>query len=310
MTDNQNIFNSWHRAFAELLRELFTPLDIAVFPEVPVMSKPPQVDILLFRREQAVWTAEQFERLPDGIRQCNAAYILLEFKYTESVNEEAFVQARMYDYLYKRHQKLTDKEVQTFIVSAKKPFLRTRKKWGYETAIHQGVYKSHNEFLKNIPLISLNELACKRHNAYFKLFASHKVEREHAFKMLEREGLPLMPEPLEFLLSGLRLLRGEQEMRELTPEEVQELGRKWGKHYLSRLSPEDIAGIPLEKRLASIPIEKRLAGIPTEKRLAGIPTKKRLAGIPVEKRLAGIPTEKRLAGIPSEEIRAYLRSLK
>ena len=274
MTDNQSIFNSWHRAFAELLRELFTPLDIAVFPEVPVMSKPPQVDILLFRREQAVWTSEQFERLPDGIRQSHATDILLEFKYTESVNEETFIQALTYDYLYKRHQQLTDKQVQTFIVSAKKPRLNTRKKWGYETAVYQGVYKSDNECLKNIPLISLNELACERHNAYFKLFASRKVERENAFKMLEREGLPLIPEPLESLLSGLRLLRGEQDMRELTPEEVQELGRKWGKHYLSRLSPEDMAGIPIEKRLA------------------------------------GIPLEKRLAGIPSEELRAYLRSLK
>ena len=41
-------------------------------------------------------------------------------------------------------------------------------------------------------------------------------------------------------------------MRELTPQELQELERKWGKHYFSRLSPEDIAGIPLEKRLAGI----------------------------------------------------------
>jgi hypothetical protein len=58
--------------------------------------------------------------------------------------------------------------------------------------------------------------------------------------------------------------KGEQDMRELTPEEVQELGRKWGKHYLSRLSPEDMAGIPLEKRLAGIPLEELLTGIPTK----------------------------------------------
>jgi len=63
-------------------------------------------------------------------------------------------------------------------------------------------------------------------------------------------------------------------MRELTPKEVLEMGRKWGKRYLSMLSPEDMDVIPLEKRLA------------------------------------GIPTEKRLAGIPPKEIRAYLRSLK
>jgi hypothetical protein len=62
---------------------------------------------------------------------------------------------------------LTDKEVQTFIVSAKKPLKNTREKWGYETAVCQGVYLSNNECLKDIPLISLNELASERHNAYF-----------------------------------------------------------------------------------------------------------------------------------------------
>jgi hypothetical protein len=283
MKENQNTLNSWHQAFAEILRELFVPLNLAVFPELPVIGKPPQVDIMFFQRDQAVWTTEQLERLPDGIRQCKATYILLEFKYTESVNEDAFIQARTYDYLYKRHQKLTDKEVQTFIVSAKKPRQNTREKWGYEKAVCQGVYKSDNECLKEIPLISLNELACERHNAYFKLFSSHKVERENAFKLLESEGLPSMPEPLESLLAGLRLLKGEQDMREITPKEVQEFGRKMGKRYLSRLSPEEIAGIPLEKRLTGIPLEKRLVG--------------------------ATPSEV-LSQFKPAEIRAYLRSLK
>jgi hypothetical protein len=94
MKDIQNTLNSWHRAFAELLKELFVPLNLAVFPELPVIGKPPQVDIMFFRREQTVWTTEQLERLPDGIRQSKATYILLEFKYTESVNKEAFIQAR------------------------------------------------------------------------------------------------------------------------------------------------------------------------------------------------------------------------
>ena len=40
---------------------------------------------------------------------------------------------------------------------------------------------------------------------------------------------------------------------ELTPERVQEVGKIWGKTYLSRLS--------LEERLAGIPLEERLAGI-------------------------------------------------
>jgi hypothetical protein len=108
---------------------------------------------------------------------------------------------------------------------------------------YQGVYESHNECLKKIPLISLNELSADRHNAYFKLFASHKKERQKAFKILEREGLPLMPEPLESLLSGLRLLTGEQDMSlELTPEQVRNIGRNWGKRYLET--------VPLKEQLA------------------------------------------------------------
>jgi len=77
-----------------------------------------------------------------------------------------------------------------------------------------------------VTLLRHSLLARERHNAYFKLFSSHKVERESAFKFLENEELPLISEPLESLLSGLRLLRGEQDMRELTPKEVQDLGRK------------------------------------------------------------------------------------
>jgi len=292
MPELQNTLNSWHRAFAEFLRELFVPLNLAIFPELPVIGKPPQVDIMFFKREPAVWTEPQLERLPDGIRQCKATYIMLEFKYTESVNEDAFVQARTYDYLYKRHQQLTDREVQTFIVSSRKPRQNTREKWGYDTEVYQGVYHSSDKFLKNIPLISLNELARERHNAYFKLFSSHKVERENAFKMLEREGLPLLSEPLESLLSGLRLIEGEQEMKELTPKEVLEMGRKWGKRYLSMLPPEDLAGIPLEKRLA------------------GIPPSERLAGIPPEERLAGLTLPEVLSQFKPKEIRAYLRNIK
>jgi hypothetical protein len=278
MKDIQNNLDSWHQAFAEWLRELFVPLNLAVFPELPVVGKPPRVDIMFFQREQAVWTKEQLERLPDGIRQSKASYILLEFKYTESVNEEAFVQARTYDYLYKRYQQLTDKEVQTFIVSSKKPRQNTRKKWGYETTICQGVYNSNNEFLKNIPLISLNELVRERHNAYFKLFCSHKVERENAFKMLDHYGLPLLPEPLESLLSGLRLLKGEQEMRELTPKEVQEMGRQWGNRYLSMLSPEErFIGLKPEERVRGLKPEERLKGLKPEEQLAGLSDKEIMA---------------------------------
>jgi hypothetical protein len=265
MVDSKKSQKLWHVAFGEVLENLFPPLNIEVLTEVQIMNKSPKVDILLLDIQHAAWTTEQLQRLPDGIRQCKARQILLEFKFTESVNEDAFIQARSYDHFYKKSQNLTDKQAQTFIVSAKKTWQKTRETWGYENMVYQGVYESHNECLKKIPLISLNELSADSHNAYFKLFASHKKEREKAFNILEREGLPLMPEPLESLLSGLRLLTGEQDMSlELTPEQVRNMGRNWGKRYLET--------IPLKERLTGanpVDVITQLKPKPGE-RLAGL----------------------------------------
>jgi len=286
MNDKKTIKTPWHVAFGEVLGAFFHPMHLSVEPNVSVMGKLPEADILLFRPETPKWTNEQRQRLPDGIRQSQAHYILIEFKYTESVTQSAFVQAQAYEYFYKQYKSLKDKDIQTFVVTAKKPRYPTRKKWGYEQAVYPGVYKSNHELLKRIPLISLNELSAKLHNAYFKLFASHKVVRERVFKQLERnKAIPTLPEPLESLLSGLRLLKGEEDMNiEMTPEFVQEMGRKWGKEYLARL--------------------------PLEKRLAGIKPADRLAGIKVADRLAGIKVADRLAGIKPAEIEAYLKQRK
>lgn len=39
--------------------------------------------------------------LPDGIRDCNANHILIEFKYTESLTADAIRQAVSYEYFYR-----------------------------------------------------------------------------------------------------------------------------------------------------------------------------------------------------------------
>ncbi len=63
---------SWHLSFAEALEWDLSPVDISVSPELRVMSMPPRVDILLLRGNQPTWTAEQLERLPDGISNYSA----------------------------------------------------------------------------------------------------------------------------------------------------------------------------------------------------------------------------------------------
>ncbi|RLC07897.1 MAG: hypothetical protein DRI57_25070, partial [Deltaproteobacteria bacterium] len=91
----------WHRLLGRLFRELLVPTGILVYTDVPVMGDPPEADILLLRKKRSRWTEEQRSRLPDGIRDSRATHILIEFKYTESVNRNALIQTLCYDYLYK-----------------------------------------------------------------------------------------------------------------------------------------------------------------------------------------------------------------
>ena len=80
---------SWHRLLAKLLELVLSPFGIDVQPDVSVMTEPPEADILLLRRKTSSWTAAQRARLPDGIRDSKASHILIEFKCTQSFNEEA-----------------------------------------------------------------------------------------------------------------------------------------------------------------------------------------------------------------------------
>ncbi|RKZ51678.1 MAG: hypothetical protein DRR08_29040 [Candidatus Parabeggiatoa sp. nov. 2] len=146
---------SWHLSFAEALEWDLSPVDISVLPERRVMTEPPRADILLLRRNQPSWTNEQLERLPDGIRQSQASRILLEFKYSQSLDKNAMNQAIGYDHFYRDSKKLDETDVQTFLVSAKKPQLETRKPFGYEKRRYPGVYESQRILEKRILLISL-----------------------------------------------------------------------------------------------------------------------------------------------------------
>lgn len=174
MKDNLKSLKTAPPRLGSLLEKLLPPVEISVYIEAPVMIEFPQVDILLLRRQHDFWTDEQRERLPDGIRDSQASHILLEFKYTESINKDALIQAQMYDFLYRQSQKLTDKDVQTFIISAKQPQPETLTKWGYIGTEYSGVYKSQNPLLITIPLLSLNELSDEPHNAFIKCFASQQ----------------------------------------------------------------------------------------------------------------------------------------
>ncbi|MCP4399548.1 MAG: hypothetical protein GY801_19885, partial [bacterium] len=155
----------WHRLLGTLLERFLTPVGIDVSTNVEVMSSPPEADILLLRRQGWQWSEEQKARLPDGIRDSDAKHILIEFKYTQSLNEQALRQAVGYDYFYQASRDLARHDLQTVVVSARTPRSSTLEFLGYELADHAGVYRSRTVLVRNVLLLVANELAETSHNA-------------------------------------------------------------------------------------------------------------------------------------------------
>ena len=280
----------WHKLLGKLLQDLLSPVNISVNPEAPIMSDSPRIDILLLKRQSTEWTTEQLELLPDGIRDTKATDILLEFKYTESLNAKAIQQTLSYDYLYKAHKQKDPKHVQSFILCAQKPQKSTLKKLGYRETSIAGVYQSQFILIRKVILLSLNELSNEPHNAYVRCFASHLQEKEKAFDLLENTGLlHSLAIPLKTFIGGLKgfwfTLRGDQMNIEITKEQIAEIGRTWGKHYWSDVS-----------------VEEKLSGITTKDRLKGMTPQDRLKGMTPQDRLTGMTPQEILSQFKPQEL--------
>lgn len=87
---------NWHRFLAKGFELSVGQRGVLVIAEVEVTQNLPKVDILLLRRDSTAWTPEQMAMLPDGIRDCDASHVLIEFKYTESLTVDAIRQAVIY----------------------------------------------------------------------------------------------------------------------------------------------------------------------------------------------------------------------
>jgi hypothetical protein len=292
-------------------------VNISVLTDFAVMSETPQADILLLRRQSTAWTAPQLARLPDGIRHCQAGQILIEFKYTESFNEKALLQALGYDTFYKRAKELHNSEVQTFLVLAKTPQSATLAEFGYdESHSYPGVFYTPSRGFRNVILMSLNDLSQEPHNAFFKCFASRRQEKQKAFDLLKQSGLQSLTLRLKLFLAGLWeywfQLIGEDMNIELTPEQLMEMGKMWGDWYLSELSVEQrLAGLAPAERLRGLKPEERLRGLKPqevlsqfkpEERLSGLKPEERLSGLKPQERLSGLKPQERLSGLKPQEV--------
>jgi len=246
----------WHRLLALVQEAALVPLAIEVLTELLADLKPIKIDLVLLRRKSARWTAAQVARLPDGIRQSIANHILCEFKYTQSVNYAALVQALMYDFLYRSSRKLARQKVATFVISARTPRPAVLQEFGYVATDRSGVYRSMQTLLAPITLLVLNQLSKEPYNALFKVFASQRTEREASFALLEQIGAKQWSPGLGEVLTGLQTLLQQQEGGKMKgividPEYVKRLGREMEKTVLANLTTEKLlANVSPEQILA------------------------------------------------------------
>jgi hypothetical protein len=285
----------WHHLLGTLLEKLLSPVGVTIVTEAPIMSTSPKTDILLLKRTPGPWTELQRRRLPDGIRDSQANVIVLEFKYTESLDADALRQTLCYDYFYRQTQHQENQEIQTVLLLAKQPQSETWAKFGYEATAQAGVYGCSHWLLNTIPILSLNELPNEPHNAWVKCFATHRAEKRQAFQLLQQLDWQVFTAELEWFVAGLwqywfNPTTGDdmsQEQLKLTPEQVTEMGKFWWPIYQSKLS-----------------VEERLAGLSTEDRLIGLKPEDVLSRFKPEERLRGLS----LAEI--EAVEAYLQQIK
>ncbi len=239
----------WHELFALLLEWVIGPTGILVQANVDVSSTPPEIDILLIQnlKPNTPWTTEQLVYLPDGIRQSNSPYILLEFKYTESISIRAAKALIGYEEFFRRSQHLEERDIQSFLVSAHQPQRKTREMLGYTKPLHPGVYGSTNIFLARTHLIVLSELDDAAHNAFFKLFAHQQQAKKAALEVFARNHQAKMKREVQWLILGLLrlwdIVVGEKIMRALTKEDILKYGEALPRMILPLLTVEELMAV-------------------------------------------------------------------
>ncbi|NJN66104.1 MAG: hypothetical protein HC884_05005 [Chloroflexaceae bacterium] len=233
----------WHVLFGSILEEVLGPVGVLVKTEVVVSTTPPEIDILLIQNLEApAWTPNQQARLPDGIRESCATHIVIEFKYTESVTDEALQALIGYEVFYRRIHCLDTEQVQAVLVSAHTPRQTSRKRWGYTRREPAGVYWSTEYLLRRTPLIVLNELSNAPHNVFFKLFAQRRRARQEALRRFEQQTWQEVAPRVSWIVRGLMdvwNVEREPEMHLITKEDLLRRGKELPRLILPLLTDEE-----------------------------------------------------------------------
>jgi hypothetical protein len=277
----------WHPLLVSFLRwQLGSHYQIQ--DEVPVGTKPLQLDILLLRKAQGE-LPEPVLRVLAGLVEYLGELTLVEFKSpSETLRAGDFQTFLAYALLYRaQNDPLLDARRLHMVVIAPKltrpyqeelqalgvtPRSQEPGIWRLEGLIAHPTWVLETEVLSGLdhPLLTLfSPTLLKKRQAVYEQFKQAGYDTLMVYLLQQVEQFKIRGE--EFAMTHLG---AEDDMKQV----LQDL--------CAILTPESRAEI-----LAHASVEERLAGIPPEQRLAGIPLEQRLAGIPPEQRLKGLTPE-------------------
>ena len=178
----------------------------------------PEPNMLMLNRKFSKLRVEILRRLPDGIRYGNPERVLIKFNFASQPSEDDYKEVLNYYYECLPKYQLHQQTVQTVMVSSQCLSSQTLEHFGYDNQPYPGVHVCQNRRFAHLPLISLDELALKPHNAWFKCFASQPTERKKAYEILQQTNFGLIPMSLEPLLSKLAFQPDVKEISGQTEE--------------------------------------------------------------------------------------------
>jgi hypothetical protein len=262
----------WHRILASVLQKWLTPVGFTIKHDVALTTGIIRADILIIKHDDEL-TPEQHYRLADGIRNSKVKHCLAEFKYTESFNNHAIIQLLSYGDYYHHKQSLNESDVDLFLLLSHTPQQETLTQMGYTETEEQGIYTSQDGLYSKVTILSLNDLADTPNNIPLKCFAGKKVEQIKAFEAVGDKCLRGMSFELEHVLVGLRELlikkgldMNTAEIEELTPEYVEQLGKK----MIETFAEERLRNLSVDERLKDVSAEELTKRLNPKERLKGL----------------------------------------
>jgi hypothetical protein len=242
MTKEENTMqeNTWYPILGGMFKELLTPVGIHVDDNcrLTALLEEYHCDFLLVRCDGPNWTNEQYNRLPDFLRDNSVKHCVCLLTTENPTLDNLVDDVRLAlgaSYFYTESYNTTLEETHAYVLCTHTPTASTISQLDYEPCVTSGVYKSDSHLAKYATIVSLNELESTPQNAFLKTFATSQAEKKRAFAAVRRAHFSLFTHKLYWLMAGLWAHWLEEGHDMSTPPALPDIlqkGKQWQDSFL------------------------------------------------------------------------------